>query len=354
MIKIANKKIGDGHPVYIIAEMAWSHDGSVDKAGAIIRGAAEAGADAISVHITSVPDYMVQDYGRATTTTISVGQRKEDIYFYLERLNLKDNDWEKLFAYARSLGLAVCAMPNDIPSLELCRKLGPDAYVIAAAVFAEERMVVKVAKEKKPVILRIGGATLGEIERVVNQVKRHGVTDVLLLHGIQLYPSKIEDTHLNLIPSIKDMFGFPTGLADHMDGSTNAAVNLPLAALGVGANVIEKHLTHNRELKGEDYISALNPDVFKKLVTDIREIEKSFGSASFRPLSEGELRYRQVSRKRTVAAGPIKKGKKITLEEITFKRANDGVFPDESPAIVGRTAGIDIKKDDPLTRDKLE
>jgi sialic acid synthase SpsE len=352
-IKLGKSTIGDESPVFIIAEMAWSHDGSAAKAKAIIKGAAEAGADAISVHITSLPDYMVKDYGRAAKHTISVGKRKEDIYTYLDRLNLKSKDWQMLFAYARGLGLAICAMPNDMPSLVFCRELKPDAYVIAAACFAEERMVKEIAREKKPVILRIGGATLDEIKKVVNLIQKQGTTDIILLHGIQLYPTKIEDTHLKLIPSLKAIFGLPVGLADHMAGDTEAALTLPVAALGFGANVIEKHLTHNRKLKGEDYISALDPATFKKLVSNIREIEKSFGSGSFRSLSAGELRYREVSRKRTVAARLIKKGKKITQDDITFKRANDGVYPDEAKSVIGRTASQDIMEDDPLTWNKL-
>ncbi len=352
-IKLGRKTIGDASPVFIIAEMAWSHDGSVAKAKAIIKGAYDAGADAISLHITSLPDYMVKGYGRATKHTISVGKRKEDIYTYLDKLNLKNKDWETLFTYARSLRLAICAMPNDLPSLEFCRNLKPDAYVIAAACFAEERMVKEIAREKKPVILRIGGATLEEIKTVVNLIKEQGTTDIVLLHGIQLYPTKIEDNNLKLIPSLKAMFGLSVGLADHMDGDTEAAMILPLVALGFGANVIEKHLTHNRKLKGEDYISALDPAMFKKLVANIREIEKSFGSGKFHALSAGELRYREVSRKRTVAARLIKKGKKITEADFTFKRANDGVYPDEAKSIIGKMARVDIKKDVPLTWDKL-
>ena len=352
-IKLGNKLIGDESPTFIIAEMAWSHDGSVEKAKDIIKGTADAGADAISVHITSMANYMTKDYGRAAEHTISAGKRKEDIYTYLDRLNLKKSDWQKLFSYAKSLGLAICAMPNDIQSLKLCRELDPDAYVIAAACFVEENIVAEIAGQKKPVILRIGGATLGEIEKVINLIREQGTEEIILLHGIQLYPTRVEDTQLKLIPSLKSIFRLPAGLADHMDGETELAMIIPLVALAFGANVIEKHITHNRELKGEDYISALNPAQFKKLVTNIREIEKSFGSPSFRALSAGEIRYRQVSRKRTVAARFIKQGKKITGDDIVFKRANEGIYPDEGKFIIGRTAGRDIKEDDPITWDTV-
>lgn len=352
-VKLGNRVIGDGQQAFVIAEMAWSHDGSLEKAKAIIKGTSDAGADAISVHITSLKDCMVKNYGCSAGQTLSAGKEQEIIYDYLNRINLKDSDWQELFAYARSLGLVVCAMPNDIQSLRLCEKLGPDAYVIATACFVEENLVSEVAKEKKPVILRIGGATLGEIENTVNIIRQQGTEDIILLHGFQSYPTRIEDTRLKRIPSLRALFGLPVGLADHIDADSHLALIVPLVALAFGANAIEKHITHDRKLKGEDFESALNPDELKKLVEQIREIEKSFGSSSFGPLSAEERRYRQVSRKRTVAARLIRKGEKITKEDIVFKRADDGIYPDESRFIIGRTAGKDIKEDSPVTWDKL-
>jgi sialic acid synthase SpsE len=350
---IGNKVIGDGYPVYVIAEMAWSHDGSVEKAKEIAKGASDAGANAISVHITSMKDYMVRGYGSAAGQTVSAGKEQEKIFDYQERINLKPSDWEVLFPYARNLGLAICAMPNDMPSLRLCEKLEPDCYVIHASCFVDENFVAEVAKEKKPVVLRIGGATLGEIENTVNIIRKNGTEDIILLHGIQLYPTRIENTRLKLIPALKGIFGLPVGLAEHMDGDSRLAMIVPLLALPFGAAVIEKHITHNRQLKGEDFESALNPGELKQLVEDIRELEKTMGSSSFEPLSAAEIRYRQVSRKRTVAARAIKKGKKITREDIVFKRSDAGLYPDESRFIIGRTAGQNIKEDEPVTWDEI-
>jgi len=352
-VKLGNKVIGNGQPAFIIAEMAWAHDGLVEKAKKIVKGAADAGADAISLHITSIKDYMVKDYGCSAGQTLSVGKRKENIYNYLDRINLKNSDWEELFSYAKSLGLVICVMPNDIQSLRLCEKLGADSYVIAAACFVEENLVSEVAKQKKPMILRIGGATLGEIESTVNLIREQGTEDMILLHGFQLYPTKIEDTQLRLIPSLKTVWGLPVGLADHMDAESSMAVVVPLVALAFGANVIEKHITHDRKLRGEDFVSALNPDEFKKLVEYVREIEKSFGSPAIEPLSEGELSYRQVSRKRTVATRLIRKGERITQEDMALKRADDGIYPDETGLIIGRTASRDIKENAPITWDKI-
>ena len=158
---------------------------------------------------------------------------------------------------------------------------------------------------------------------------------------------------MKLIPSLATTFGLPVGLADHIDAESHLSLVVPLVALAFGACAIEKHVTHDRKLKGEDFESALNPDELKKLVADIREIEKSFGLASFGPLSAEEVRYRKVSRKRTVATRLIKKGKRITRGDIAFKRADDGIYPDESKFIIRRTTSSNIEEDDPLTWDKL-
>ena len=347
--RLRNKSIGDGNRTYVIAEMAWSHDGSVEKAKKIMKGAGEAGADAISVHITHLEDYMVRNYGKTKGHTLSVGKRQEDVYDYLERINIKDDAWWGLFEYAKSLNLDICAMPNDMKSLKLCESHDIDCYVIAAACFIEENLIREIGRQKKPVILRIGGATPAEIEKAIDLLKKQGTEDIILLHGIQLYPTGIEGAHLRLIPSLKELFGLPVGLADHTDAESNLAMMVPLVSLAFGANVIEKHITHDRKNRGEDYISALNPDEFKILVDNIREIEKSFGSSSFELLTAGEQRYRQVSRKRIVASQLIKKGDLITQSSIAFKRADEGIYPDESQLIIGRTAGVDIEEDEPIT-----
>jgi len=352
-IIVKSKKIGDSQPVFIIAEMAWSHDGSVENARRIIKGAAQAGADAISLHITSMRDYMVGNYGRSVGQGLSARGGKERIYDYLSRMNLEDRDWEKLFSYAKGLNLAVCAMPNDMQSVRLCRKLDPDMYVVAAACFVEENLVSEIAKQGKPVILRIGGATLGEIENTVNLIRKHSGEGIILLHGIQLYPTQLEDTRLRLIPSLKSIFGLPVGLADHVDAESELALMIPIMAIGIGAVVIEKHLTHNRSLRGLDTEAALNPDEFKRFVKYLREAEKALGTAYFDKLSRAGLEYRSVSRKRVVASKRIRKGQRVTRNTIAFKRAPEGIYPDESRFVVGRTVNQDIKENDPITWDKL-
>lgn len=351
-VKIGNKTVGDGHPVFIIAEMAWSHDGSVEKAKKIVKGAADAKADAICFHITSMPDYMISQYGSGRAR-VSAGKESRPIYEYLSEINMKEQGWKELFPYAKKLGLLVCAMCNDIPSVEFVSKLGPDAYVISPSTLVEEKMIGAIAEKKKPVFIRTGGAFLGEVERAVAIIKESGNEDVALIHGFQNYPTKLEDMYLRYIQSLKQIFALPVGFADHTDGGSEMALIVPLLALPFGANLVEKHITHDRSLSGEDFESALDPKDFERFVKNLRDAEKTLGSHSLRPFSEDELNYRQVVRKRAVAAKEVKKGEKITEDKVVFKRSDEGVFPDEVQYLLGRTANRNMKKDEPITWDKV-
>ena len=350
-IKIKNKTIGDNFPAFIVAEMAWSHDGSVDKAKKIVKAASEAGADAIKFHITSLEDYMVPRY-RSGKGRVSAGKETRRIYDYLKSINLERKAWKELFSYAKGLGLLICVMCNDLPSFKFARKLNPGIYDVHSSCLSDEDFIKEVAKEMKPVFLGIGASTLGEVEKAISWIKETGNNDVALMYGFQSYPTRLEDMHLRYIQSLKQIFSLPVGFADHTDGGSELALITPLVALPFGANIIEKHLTYDRSARGEDFESALDPRDLKKLVQLVREVEKAFGSSAVRPFSEQEINYRQVSKKRAVAKVNIKKNEKITKDKIAFKRSDEGVYPEESKFLIGRTAKSNIKKDEGLTWEK--
>ncbi|MBA7481329.1 N,N'-diacetyllegionaminic acid synthase [subsurface metagenome] len=286
-IKVRNKTIGDGYPTFIIAEMAWSHDGSVDKAKVIIRGAAEAKVDAINFHITSMADYMVPQY-KGGRGRITAAKGTQHIYDYLCRINLSREAWGELFNYARDQHLLISALCNDLPSVEFASQLGPDIYEINSSCLAEEDLVREVAAQKKPIFLKVGGTYLGEIEKTALLIQQAGNYDIALLHGIQNYPSKLESMNLRYVQSLKQIFSLPVGFADHTDGGSELAMVIPLVAVPFGANIIEKHITHDRSVQGIDFESALDPEGMKKLVLNLREIEKAFGSAAVKPFSKAE------------------------------------------------------------------
>ena len=351
-IKIRNKIIADNNPTFILAEMAESHDGSVENAKKIIRAASDAKADAIKFHITSLEDYMVPHYGSGKGR-VSAGKEERRIYDYLESIILDRKAWEELFAYAKRLDLLICAMCNDLPSFQFASKLDPDIYDMHSSCLSDEDFIKEVAKETKPVFLGIGASTLGEIERTIFWIQETGNSDIALMYGFQSYPTKLEDMHLRYIQTLKQMFSLPVGFADHTDGGSELALITPLVALPFGANIIEKHVTYDRSARGEDFESALDPGDLKRFVQLLREVEKAFGSPAIRPFSEAELNYRQVSKKRAVAKKDIKKNEKITKDNIAFKRSDEGVYPEESRFLIGKSAKCGIAKNEPLTWEKI-
>jgi sialic acid synthase SpsE len=335
--------------VLIIAEMAWAHDGSIDKAIAIMKAAKEAGADAVGIHVTDIPAYMVPHYGSGEGR-VSAGKEHMKVYQYLQDINLTTNNWIDFAAAARATGIALCVMPNDNVSLEFCeRSIQPEYYVLSAAAFVEAEFIKAVAQTGRHTILRIGGATMGEIESAVNIFRAHEGRSVTLLHGFQNYPTKLEDTNIRQMESLHELFGVPVGLADHIDGGDPIAKAVPLLALALGAKCLEKHITWDRAEKGEDFEAALNPQDFKEFVSFVRAGEIALGERHWGELSAAAERYRNVSRKRMVAVHAIPSGTVLRREDITFKRADVGISPSQLEAVVGRTLKNDLVENDGIT-----
>lgn len=344
---IGRSAIGHGSPVCIIAELAWAHDGDVEKAIRIARGAATAGADAFSIHVTQVPAYMAAHYGNAGT--VSAGKPATAIYDYLHKINLGRDAVAKLVDATRASGLAVCLMPNDAPSLTFSRALQPDAFVLSPACFVEEDFVDAVGASRVPVILRIGGATLGEIESTVARLRAAGASDLLLLHGFQTYPTRLEETSLRAIPTLERTFACAVGLADHLDGGDPLALTIPALAIGTGAVALEKHITWDRAEQGEDFESALDPSRFAEFVRYVRQAETAYGRDGLPEFTPDVLRYRQIVRKRVVAAADLPAGTYIEPAHLVCKRSDEGASPTERPQLIGRRLKVAVGRDQPVT-----
>lgn len=338
---------------FIIAEMAWAHDGSIEKAIEIMKAAKSAGADAVGIHVTDLETYMVPYYGSGKGK-VSEGREEPDIYKYLVRINPSREDWVRFAKEAGKVGIALCVMPNDMSSLEFTSKnIDPEFYVLPAACFADHDFMTKMASLGKRTFFRIGGAYLGEIESAINIFRQNGNDDIVLLHGVQTYPTNIEDTNIALIKSLKTIFNTKVGLADHLDGGSKAAMTVPLLALPYGAEYIEKHITLNRDEKGEDFESALNPSDFREFVELVRIAEKASGRDSFSDLDASSIRYREVVRKKIVAARNIGKGELIGKDDMAFKRCDVGLPLSEAMTLIGRKAAVVIGKDEVIVPEKL-
>ena len=197
--------------------------------------------------------------------------------------------------------------------------------------------------------------TFEEIERAIEIIKKEGVEDIILMYGYQNYPTKPEKTNLLLLKTLKEKFDLPVGYADHTDGSTQLAIYLPIMTIPMGADVIDKHITLDRSMKGADYQAAINCADLKKFIENVRLIEKAMGDGKRKEFTEEEKEYRTKVKKSIVAARDIKIGDCISRKDIEYKRTNIlGLAPYEANKIIGRSAKKDIKIFDNLSEEDLQ
>lgn len=348
-ITIGQRGIGDGHPTLVVAETAWAHDGSPDKARIMIDAAADAEADAINFHLTRIPDYMVTYYGSGEGR-VSAGHATSKVFEYLQSISLQDEDMRTLVSHAKARGLLVSTMCNDWPSFRFAMSdLDPDMLMIHPSCVGERAFLKAMLATGKPMVIYVGGLTLAEIETAVALARETGNERVILQHGFQSYPTAIEDNNLRYINTLKALFGLPVAFGDHTDGDDPMAMIVPLLGVAQGADVIEKHITYDRAAKGEDFESALGPDGFKRFVAELRQAEAALGASTWRPLSAREIQYRSVVRKRAVANGPIAAGTPVTADNVVYKRCEEGFFPEDLEPLYGRAAAVDLADETPIT-----
>jgi len=346
---------------YIIAEMAWSYTGSYSTAIELLQAAKDSGADAIGIHITNMETYMTKDYKCIAGQTLSAREdenesENDSVYDYLKKINLSNDQWIKFNQEANKLNFDIVAMCNDLESFLFSKKLNIKKYVIAASLFHENELLKNIIEFNNDIIIRIGGASLKEIDEIINfifSVDKN--SKINLLAGIQLYPTPINQLHIRSIQTLIDRYKdkkITLGIADHIDGDHPYAKFLPSIALGYGIETIEKHITTERELKLEDFEAALGIKEFKIFVDYIRTAEIALGDGNLDYLINPEnKKYRLVLRKRVVANQNIKKGVSITNDMVTYMRCDSGSELEFVEKITGKIAnkninqysGIDIK-----------
>jgi N,N'-diacetyllegionaminate synthase len=336
-VKIGNKLIGDGEPVFVIAEVAASHEGSLEQAKRLLEASREVGADAVKFQIFQADELLVPSHPS---------------YHTFKKLEFSREQWLELLDYSRQQEIIFLADVFDIPSLELMDRPEVKGYKVHLTNLANPDMLAGIARTSKPVFLATGGARPEEIRAAIDILKSGGNSDVILMHGYQAYPTRLEEVNLRLMSKLKELFQRPVGFLDHVDGGTEMALIVPIVALGFGACAIEKHITLDRSLKGSDYFSSLDPPRFQVLMNHIREIEKTLGRGDL-SLSPEESKYRREVMKNIVAAVPIPRGTEITASMLAFKRSSPGLAPAEAPSLSGKVARIDMAQDEVITWEKV-
>lgn len=340
-IRIGKRYVGEGEKTFVVAEVSANHLQDYGRAEAIIKVAAQAGADAVKLQ-TYTPDTITldcdNDYFQITQGTIWDGTTLHKLY------EEAYTPWEwqpRLMEYANGLGLECFSSPFDATAVDFMKEMDMPAYKVASFEINDIPLIRKIAGLGKPVILATGIAYLEDMERALQVCKEEGNEQVVLLKCTSAYPSPYEEMNLKVIPNMAQVFDCITGLSDHSMG-TAAAV----ASVALGAKMVEKHLTLSRADGGPDGAFSMEPDEFKKMVDEIRIVEKALGKVTYE-LSEKQKRSREDGRSLFVVKN-MKEGEIFTEENVRSIRPAFGLHTMYLDEIMGKRARTDISKGTPL------
>lgn len=331
-IKIGNKIIGDGEPTFILAEAGINHDGSVKTAKQLIEKAVKVGADAIKFQIYKTEEFC---------------SKKSTYFDMFKSIEFSKKEWIDIFEYAKKKNIICTASVFGEDSTNLLDDLGSPMFKIASGDLTHHPLIRYISKKKKPIILSTGMSDIGEISEALNEIYATGNKNVALLHCVSNYPAKYEDVNLSTIKTMKECFKVPVGFSDHSLGTS-----IPIASVAIGANIIEKHFTLDKNMKGPDHKLSLDPSEFLKMVNNIRDIEKAIGNGIKKPI-KSELEARKIIRRSLVAGETIPKGSIITKDMITIARPGDGLNPNNLDLIIGKKTCKDIHEGETITWDKI-
>jgi len=345
-VKIRNRVIGNGRPCFIIAEAGVNHNGSMKLAKKLIDKAKDAGADAIKFQNFNTEKLVLKSSPKAEYQVKRTG-KKESQYEMLKRLEISKKQTRELMKYCAKKRIIFLSTPYDNESADLLEELGAPAFKIASCDLTNTPLLRYVAKKKKPIILSTGMSTMLEIENAVQEIEKTGNTRIILLHCVTDYPAKLEEINLNALNSLRNNFDFPIGYSDH---TMSPAVSL--ASVSMGSTVLEKHFTLSRKMKGPDHSASIEPAGLKKLVKNIRAIEKSLGKEIKMP-TKSERSNRKNMRRSLFAKIDIPAKTVITEDMISVKRPTTGMSPADYDLVIGSTSRAKIRENMPITAQKI-
>jgi N-acetylneuraminate synthase len=340
-ITIAGRKIGPGCPAYIIAEMSGNHNQSFEQAVKIVRAAKDAGADAVKLQ-TYTADTITLDSDlpcfRVVEGTLWSGQTLHKLY----QEAYTPWDWQpKLKSIADELGLHCFSSPFDATAVDFLQAMEVPAYKVASFELVDLPLIEKMARTGKPIIMSIGAATVGEIDDAVRVARQAGAEGLALLKCTSAYPAPPQEMNLRTIPHLAETFAVPAGLSDHSMG-----IAVPVAAVALGACIIEKHLTIDRGDGGPDSAFSLEPHEFRAMVDEIRVAEQALGGVRYE-VTEREAVARAYRRSLFVVKD-IRQGETFTPNIVRSIRPADGLSPKYLRQVLGRKATRDIVAGSPL------
>ncbi len=345
-ITIAGRKIGSEHAPYVVAEMSGNHNGDIERAFRILEVAKEAGADAVKLQ-TYTADTITLDSDRPEFRIhggLWDGRRLYDLY------QEAHTPWEwhgPIFERARAIGITVFSAPFDPTALQLLQSLDAPAYKIASPEIVDLPLIRLVAATGRPLILSTGMATFEETEAAVAAARGAGATDIAVLHCVSAYPTTPEEANLATIRDLERRLGTVVGLSDHTMDTTVATL-----AVGLGATLIEKHVTLARADGGVDSAFSLEPHELARLVRDARIAHAALGAPAYGPTEseKGVLKFRRS----LYVVADVAAGEVLTPASVRSIRPALGLAPRWLDRVLGRRAARDLKRGEPLTADMME
>jgi N,N'-diacetyllegionaminate synthase len=320
-LKVGERLIGPGNPCFIIAEAGVNHDGQLAKAKRLVDIAISSGADAVKFQTFTGETLASKDAKLATYHKKGAVSEEETLKELLQRLELTQDEQRDLFTYAKSRNVLVFSTPFDEKSADFLDELGVDLFKIASFSLTNYPLLRHIASKGKPMIMSTGLHTLAEIEEAVKVIHASGNKQLALLQCTSHYPSLAQDANLKVMDTLRLAFSLPVGYSDHTMG-----INITLASVALGANIVEKHFTFDTQSYGVDHDASIGPGELHNLVTGIRDVESALGS-SIKTIPEIEKEIQQVHRPSLVSNVAIPAGSLITSEMLCIKKPGTGIHP---------------------------
>ena len=326
----------------IIAEAGVNHNGSIELAKQLVDKAAEAGVDYIKFQTFKASKLVTKTAKQAEYQQKNIGKEGDSQFQMLKKLELTPENHEILIAYCKDKGIKFFSTAFDFDSIEYLHSLNLGLWKIPSGEVTNYPFQKRIATYNEKTILSTGMCNMVDVRAAVEALYKNGLSkeNLFLLHCNTEYPTPFEDVNLKAMEALRKEFGVEVGYSDHTRG-----IEVPIAAVALGATVIEKHFTLDRNMPGPDHKASLEPDELKAMVSAIRNIEKALGSAD-KKVSDSERKNITIARKSIVAAADIKKGELLTEDNITVKRPGTGISPMRWEEVLGTTAVRDFQEDE--------
>lgn len=325
--------------VFIIAEAGVNHNGSLELAKKLVDAAKDAGADCVKFQTFVSKNIVSKNAVKAEYQKLQT-EPEESQQDMLKKLELSFDEFVELNEYCKSISIEFMSTAFDFDSIDFLDSLEMGTWKIPSGDITNLPYLIKIANLNKPVILSTGMSTMEDIRSAIKALKEHGAAELTVLHCTTEYPTPYEDVNLRAMNTIKEEFSVKVGYSDHTKG-----IEVPIAAVALGATVIEKHFTLDRNTEGPDHKASLEPNELKAMVDSIRHIELALGNGMKQP-AESEKKNIAVARKSIIASKEIKSGEIFTEENLTVKRPGDGISPMRWFDIIGKPAPRDFEEDE--------